>query len=319
MDGPVLVTGASGFAGSHLIQLLSTSHAVVGWARSTPPAEIVSFAQWQSIDLLDRDAVTAAVHGLNPSAIFHCAGLPQVAESWTDTAAPLAANVLGTHRLLEAVRLLGSSCRILVTGSAHVYAPSSAPIAEDETLRPASPYALSKLAQEQLALKAAAEDGLQVIVTRSFNHTGPRQTPSFVAPSIARQIAAIERGEMEPVIRVGNLEAQRDLLDVRDAVRAYAALIQAGTPGTVYNVASGVGRPVRAVLDALVSRARVPIRIETDAERMRANDIPILIGDASRLRQATGWEPKVSFEQMLDDLLAYWRSQPRLRLNDRIR
>jgi GDP-4-dehydro-6-deoxy-D-mannose reductase len=118
---------------------------------------------------------------------------------------------------------------------------------------------------------------------------------------------------------VGNLEAQRDLLDVRDAVRAYAALIQAGTPGTVYNVASGVGRPVRAVLDALVSRARVPIRIETDAERMRANDIPILIGDASRLRQATGWEPKVSFEQMLDDLLAYWRSQPRLRLNDRIR
>ena len=307
MNGPVLVTGASGFAGSHLVQLLSTSHAVVGWARSAPPAEIAALAKWQSVDLLDRDAVTAAVHELNPSAIFHCAGLPQVAESWADTAAPLAVNVLGTHRLLEAVRLLGSACRILVTGSAHVYAPSSAPIAEDETLRPASPYALSKLAQEQLALMAAAEDGLQVIVTRSFNHTGPRQKPSFVAPSIARQIAAIERGEMDPVIRVGNLEAQRDLLDVRDAVRAYAALIDAGTPGTVYNVASGVGRPVRAVLDALVSRARVPIRIETDSARMRANDIPILIGDASRLRDATGWEPKISFDQMLDDLLAYWR------------
>ena len=307
MNGPVLVTGASGFAGSHLVQLLSTSHAVVGWARSAPPAEIAALAKWQSVDLLDRDAVTAAVHELNPSAIFHCAGLPQVAESWADTAAPLAVNVLGTHRLLEAVRLLGSACRILVTGSAHVYAPSSAPIAEDETLRPASPYALSKLAQEQLALMAAAEDGLQVIVTRSFNHTGPRQKPSFVAPSIARQIAAIERGAMDPVIRVGNLEAQRDLLDVRDAVRAYAALIDAGTPGTVYNVASGVGRPVRAVLDALVSRARVPIRIETDSARMRANDIPILIGDASRLRDATGWEPKISFDQMLDDLLGYWR------------
>ena len=307
MNGPVLVTGASGFAGSHLVQLLSTSHAVVGWARSAPPAEIAALAKWQSVDLLDRDAVTAAVHELSPSAIFHCAGLPQVAESWADTAAPLAVNVLGTHRLLEAVRLLGSACRILVTGSAHVYAPSSSPIAEDETLRPASPYALSKLAQEQLALMAAAEDGLQVIVTRSFNHTGPRQKPSFVAPSIARQIAAIERGEMDPVIRVGNLEAQRDLLDVRDAVRAYAALIDAGTPGSVYNVASGVGRPVRAVLDALVSRARVPIRIETDSARMRANDIPILIGNASRLRTATGWEPKISFDQMLDDLLAYWR------------
>jgi len=307
VNGPVLVTGASGFAGSHLVQLLSTSHAVVGWARSAPPAEIAALAKWQSVDLLDRDAVAAAVHELNPSTIFHCAGLPQVAESWADTAAPLAVNVLGTHRLLEAVRLLGSACRILVTGSAHVYAPSSAPIAEDETLRPASPYALSKLAQEQLALMAAAEDGLQVIVTRSFNHTGPRQKPSFVAPSIARQIAAIERGAMDPVIRVGNLEAQRDLLDVRDAVRAYVALIRSGTPGTVYNVASGVGRPVRAVLDALVSRARVPIRVETDFERMRANDIPILIGDASRLRQATGWEPKISFEQTLDDLLAYWR------------
>jgi GDP-4-dehydro-6-deoxy-D-mannose reductase len=307
VNGPILVTGASGFAGSHLVQLLSSAHAVVGWARSTPPAEIVALAQWQSVDLLDRDAVTAAVHELNPSAIFHCAGLPQVAESWGDTAAPLAANVLGTHRLLEAVRLLGSSCRILVTGSAHVYAPSSAPLVEGDPLRPASPYALSKLAQEQLALTAASEDGLQVIVTRSFNHTGPRQKPSFVAPSIARQIAAIERGEMDPVIRVGNLDAQRDLLDVRDAVRAYAALIGAGTPGAVYNVASGVGRPVRAVLDGLVSRARVPIRVETDSARMRANDIPILTGDATRLRQATGWEPEISFDQTLDDLLAYWR------------
>ena len=307
MNGPILITGASGFAGSHLVQHLARSHAVVGWARSTPPEEIAPLAQWQPIDLLDGAAVTMALRRLNPAAIFHCAGLPQVAESWGDTAAPLAVNVLGTHRLLEAVRRLDSSCRILVTGSAHVYAPSLTPIAEDHPLRPASPYALSKLAQEQLALVAAAEDGLQVIVTRSFNHTGPRQQASFVAPSIARQIAAIERGEAEPVIRVGNLDAQRDLLDVRDAVRAYALLIGAGTPGNVYNVASGVGRPVRSVLDALVSRSRVPIRVETDPARMRANDIPVLIGDASRLRDITGWQPEIPFDQTLDDLLAYWR------------
>jgi GDP-4-dehydro-6-deoxy-D-mannose reductase len=303
------VTGASGFAGSHLVQHLSAAHEIVGWARSTPPAEIAGLARWQRVDLLDRSAVDAAIRALKPSAIYHCAGLPQVAESWGDTAAPLAANVLGTHRLLEAVRLNGLACRILVTGSAHVYAPSAAPIAEDHPLGPASPYALSKLAQEQLALRTASDDGLQVIVTRSFNHTGPRQKPSFMAPSIARQIAAIERGAVEPVIRVGNLDAERDLLDVRDAVRAYAALLDAGTPGSVYNVASGVGRPVRAVLEALIARARVPIRVETDQERMRANDIPILIGDATRLRQATGWQPEIPFEQTLDDLLDYWRGR----------
>jgi GDP-4-dehydro-6-deoxy-D-mannose reductase len=310
VTGPILVTGASGFAGSHLVQHLSTSRAVVGWARSAPPAEIAGLARWQPIDLLDRDAVDGAIRELKPSAIVHCAGLPQVAESWADTAAPLAANALGTHRLLEAIRQAGHSCRIVVAGSAHVYAPSPIPIGEDHRLQPASPYALSKLAQEQIALRSVAEDGLQVIVTRSFNHTGPRQQPSFVAPSIARQIALIERGELEPVIRVGNLDAQRDLLDVRDTVRAYAALLETGTPGTVYNVASGVGRPVGDLLDALVLRARVPIRIESDPLRMRANDIPVLIGDATRLRKATGWQPEIPFEQTLDDLLAYWREQP---------
>ncbi len=310
MGGTVLVTGASGFAGSHLVQHLSSSHDVAGWARSTPPPEVARLARWQRVDLRDRDAVDAAIRELQPAAIFHCAGLPQVAESWVDTAAPLAANVLGTHRLLEAVRLNRVACRILVVGSAHVYAPSALPIAEDHPLGPASPYALSKLAQEQLALRTVAEDGLQVIVTRSFNHTGPRQAPSFMAPSMARQIAAIERGAREPVIRVGNLDAQRDLLDVRDVVRAYARLLTAGTPGTVYNVASGVGRPVRAVLEALLARARVPIRVETDTARLRANDIPVLIGDATRLRHATGWNPEIPFEQTLDDLLDYWRGQP---------
>jgi GDP-4-dehydro-6-deoxy-D-mannose reductase len=310
VGGTVLVTGAAGFAGSHLVQHLSPSHDIVGWSRSAPPPEIAALARWQRVDLRDRDGVEEAIRELRPSAIFHCAGLPQVAESWADTAAPLAANVLGTHRLLEAVRKNEVRCRIVVIGSAHVYAPSAVAIGEDHPLGPASPYALSKLAQEQLALRTVAEDGLDVIVTRSFNHTGARQAPSFMAPSMARQIAAIERGAREPVIRVGNLDTQRDLLDVRDVVRAYASLMTAGTPGTVYNVASGVGRPVRTVLAALIARARVPIRVETDTERLRANDIPILVGDATRLRAATGWKPEISFERTLDDLLDYWRGQP---------
>ena len=308
--GVVLVTGAAGFAGSHLLLHLAGSHDLVGWTRGHPPPEVATVARWEQVDLLDRARVHRAVRELRPSAIYHCGGLAQVAESWDDTAAPLSVNVMGTHHLLEAVRRAGIACRVLVTGSAHVYAASETPIGEDDPLAPASPYALSKLAQEQLALRAAAEGGADVVVTRSFNHTGARQKPSFAAPAMARQIALIERGALEPVIRVGNLDAERDLLDVRDTVRAYAGLMASGESGRVYNVASGIARPVRLLLDALVSRARVPVRVETDPARLRPNDIPVLVGDPARLKAATGWEPRVSFDQMLDDLLAYWRLQP---------
>jgi GDP-4-dehydro-6-deoxy-D-mannose reductase len=217
--------------------------------------------------------------------------------------------VLATHHLFDALRRAGVSCRVLVPGSATVYAPASEPMTEDHPIGPASPYALSKLAQEQLALRAGSEDGVDVVLTRSFNHTGPRQAPAFVAPSMARQIALIEAGRLEPVMRVGNLDAQRDLTDVRDVVRAYVALMDAAAPSVLYNVASGVGRTMRSVLDTLVSRARVPVRVETDPARLRANDLPIVVGDATRLRQATGWQPSISFERMLDDLLEYWRGK----------
>lgn len=308
--GPVLVTGATGFAGSHLVELLSATHDVVAWGRRLPDGALASLARWQQVDLLERDQVNEAIAEVRPSVVYHCAGLPHVAESWSDTAAPLAVNVLGTHRLLEALRLNGVRCRVLVTGSAHVYAGSAEPLREDGPLAPSSPYALSKLAQEALAIRAAREDGVDLVVTRSFNHTGPRQAPTFVAPSIARQIVAIERGLQEPVIRVGNLDAVRDVTDVRDTVRAYVAAMTSGESATIYNVASGEGRPVRDILEALVARARTPVRIEQDPARMRPSDIPILVGDATRLRQATGWAPTVPFAQMLDDLLEFWRSQP---------
>jgi GDP-4-dehydro-6-deoxy-D-mannose reductase len=303
----VLVTGAGGFAGSHLVQHLAASANVVGWARSAPPADVAELARWQSVDLLDRDHLRSAIRNLRPRIVYHCAGLPHVAESFRKGADALAANALATHNLLDALRRAGGSCRVLVVGSATVYAASASPLTEDAAVGPTSPYARSKLAQEQLALRATIEDGLDVVVTRTFNHTGPRQKPAFVAPSMAKQIALIERGAAEPVIRVGNLDAQRDLTDVRDVARAYAAVMASGVSGTVYNVASGVGRPVRAILDGLVGRARVPVRIETDPSRMRANDAPILVGDSTRLRQATGWQPAIGFEQLLDDLLEYWR------------
>ena len=316
-DSVVLVTGAGGFAGSHLVELLAGSADVVGWSRSDPPPEIATLARWQRVDILDREQVADAIATLRPASIFHCAGLPHVAESWADTAAPLATNVLGTHRLIEAIERVGVRCRLVVTSSAQVYAPTTDPIAEDDLIAPSNPYALSKLAQEQLALRSNS-DTLAVIVARPFNHMGPRQKPAFLAPSVARQIALIERGLLEPVLKVGNLEPSRDVLDVRDAVRAYGGLMKTGTPGTIYNVASGVARPVRSIVEALVRRARVQVRIEQDPSRFRPNDIPVLVGNPDRLHQATGWRPQVSFEQMVDDLLDYWRAQPdRLQTNIR--
>lgn len=309
MSNVVLVTGAGGFAGSHLVEHLraspkqrrgeggSSSDRVVAWTR-------------QIVDLLDRDRVRAAIRELRPAQIYHCAGVPHVAESWRDTAQPLEGNVLATEHLFDALRSEGIRCRILVPGSATVYAPSSEPISETDPIAPASPYAISKLAQEQLALRAIQEDGLDVVLTRSFNHTGPRQTPAFVAPSMARQIALIERGQLEPVIKVGNLDAQRDVTDVRDVARAYAALMQSGKTGVVYNVASGLARSIRSILEALVSRSKMPVRIEVDHTRMRPNDVPVVVGNHSRLTESTEWHPQVSFDQMLDDLLSYWRGQP---------
>ena len=308
MTDVVLVTGASGFAGSHLLEHLSARTEVVAWTRSAPPPALASLARWEHVDLLDRDRVRAAARALRPRRVYHCAGRPHVAESWTDSAAPLAANVRATHYLLDALRRADARSRVLITGSATVYAASPRPLDENAPIAPGSPYALSKLAQEQLGVRAIEEDGLEVVVTRSFNHTGPRQSPSFLAPAVAQQIARIECGTQEPVIRVGSVETQRDFLDIRDVVRAYDALMQTGRSGAIYNVASGVTRPVRELIADLVCRARVPIRIETDPARLRPNDTPMVVGDATRLRRSTGWYPRIPFEQMLDDLLAYWRA-----------
>ena len=303
----VLVTGAAGFAGSHLVEHLAGRCDLAAWTRSDPPAEIASLARWTRVDLLDRDRVRKEILTLRPTAVYHCAGAAHVADSWHDTALPLASNVLTTHYLLDSLRRAGCACRVVIPGSATVYGASASPLHEDSALAPASPYALSKLAQEQLARRAMVEDGVEVILTRAFNHTGPRQSPTFAVAGMARQIAHIERGGVHPVIRVGNLDPQRDLTDVRDTIRAYALLMERGVPGTIYNVASGVARPMRAVLDALVTRSRVSMEITLDPARLRPHDPPVLVGDPTRLRTATGWTPLIGFDRMLDDLLEYWR------------
>ncbi len=305
--GVVLVTGAAGFAGGHLLEQLKGTADVVAWTRSPVPAELTALARWARVDLLDRESVRAALTDVRPAAVYHCAGLPHVAQSWEHSADALRGNALATHILLDQMRRLGIGARVLVTGSATVYAAAVDPIAEGGALALTSPYAISKLAQEARGLRALREDGVSVVVARAFNHTGPRQTAAFAAPSFARQIALIERGVLDPTMRVGNLEARRDFTDVRDVVRAYALLMARGTAGQVYNVASGVSRSMRSVLDLLVARARVDVAVEVDATLLRPSDTPVLTGNADKLRAATGWAPAITVEQMLEDLLDYWR------------
>jgi GDP-4-dehydro-6-deoxy-D-mannose reductase len=292
-----------------VVEQLAPRARVVAWTRSPPPQDVAGLGTWRIVDLRDRALVCEAISALRPTVVYHCAGAANVSHSWLDSVTPLAGNVMATHHLLDALRRAHLRARVLVPGSATVYAPSASPLRETDPVHPDSPYAFSKLAQEQLALRAVQEDGVDVIVTRSFNHTGPRQSPDFSAPSFARQIVAIERGAAEPVIKVGNLASLRDFTDVRDVVRAYVALVERGEPGTIYNVASEVARPVRAVLDGLIARARVPVRADLDASRLRPHDTTSLVGDTTRLRMATGWRPQISFDQMLDDLIDYWRSR----------
>ena len=313
MGRPVLVTGANGFVGRHLIDLLCASgHLVFAWARpraSARPPSLPVTTSW--VDVRDAAAVQRELGALRPQAIFHCAGAAHVGTSWQSARATLETNVRGTHHLLEADRRLRLGARILIPGSASVYRPRAEPLDEDAPLGPESPYGISKLAQEQLARRAAAE-GQHVIVTRSFNHVGPGQSPSYAAPSFARQVAAIESGRQEPVIRTGNLSARRDLTDVRDTVRAYSLLVDHGEPGIVYNVCSGQAVSLAEILQRLCDRARVTVTVQSDAALHRPHDAPILVGDNRRLVRATGWHPSIPLDDTLDDLLGDWRTRIRL-------
>ena len=309
MSGPPLVTGATGFAGHHLVEHLLQSHpAVAAWSNPNgrPSASDGERVRWRGVDLLDGNAVTHAIAQLHPSAIYHCAGVPHVGESWTEPARALRVNVLGTQHVLEAVRDAGVECPVLITGSAMVYRRSTERLTEDHPLGPADPYAVSKLAQEMLAGHVGP---VRVFIARPFNHAGPGQSASFVTSSFARQIAEIEAGQRAPVLRVGNLDTRRDITDVRDTVRAYPLIVARGTAGRPYNVCSGQAYRVRDLLDALLALAGAPIAIEVDPARLRPSDNPVIVGDPSRIAKETGWTPAIPIEQTLADLLDYWRRE----------
>jgi GDP-4-dehydro-6-deoxy-D-mannose reductase len=307
-SGATLVTGATGFAGGHLVECLKTEAAVVAWGRpGGRPQPGSSTAIWQAVDLTDREDVARAIAETRPSRIFHLAGAPNVATSWLNPVGQLSVNALGTHYLLEAVRRAGCPCRLLVVSSGQIYRPSEEPIDEDAPLGPSNPYGFSKLAQDQLALRASRDEHVDIVLARPFNHVGPRQQPGFAVSSFARQIARIELGLEAPRIRVGNLEARRDITDVRDVVRAYVRMMEAAESGRAYNVCSGRSWRIRDLLHELLHLARTTIDVEIDPTRFRPNDVPTVQGDGSRLRSELGWTPTIRVEQTLLDTLAWWR------------
>jgi GDP-4-dehydro-6-deoxy-D-mannose reductase len=309
----VLVTGAAGFVGGHLIDLLAGDGTdVVAWHRpggTAPAASRVNGAvRWQAVDLLDPAVVRRALDEIKPAAVYHCAGAAHVGLSWADASRTLAINVRGTHHLLDGLRHARPGARVVIPSSAMVYAPADRALTEDDPITPHSPYALSKLAQEMEGVRAIA-DGLEVTIARAFNHLGPRQDPFFAASGFARRIADIEAGRWAPEMAVGNLDARRDLTDVRDTIRAYRLLVARGQPGRPYNVCSGHAITIRELLDQLLARARVEIRVRVDPARLRPNDVPLVLGDRSRIEAELGWRPEIPLARTLDDLLEDWRSR----------
>jgi GDP-4-dehydro-6-deoxy-D-mannose reductase len=310
MTPTILVTGATGFAGGHLLDRLAGRGPVTGWCRPDGQRpDRARLMDWHAVDLLDSVAVRRSVEEIRPTEVYHLAGAPLVGASWRNAVPQLKANALGTHHLLDAVREAAPACRVLVVTSAQIYQPGDDPIDESAPLAPQTPYGLSKLAADQIAMHAAHEDGLDVVVARPFNHAGPRQSAEYVVSSFARQIALIEQGRAEPVIRVGNLAARRDITDVRDVVAAYTRLMDAAPRGRPYNICSGRAWRIGDLLDELLHLSSAAVTVEVDQDRLRPSDAQVMQGDASRARAELGWTPQIQVEQTLRDTLNWWREQ----------
>ena len=313
-----LITGITGFAGSHLAEYLLSRgdcevHGTMRWrSRTENITQLGNRITTHVCDMRDATSMYELIRDLKPDRIYHLAAQSFVPMSWVAPAETFTTNVIGQTNIFEAIRAVGCATRVQIACSSEEYGlvlPEETPIKETNPLRPLSPYAVSKVAQDLMGYQYHQSYGMHVVRTRGFNHTGPRRGDVFVTSNFARQIVDIENGKKEPVIHVGNLEAVRDFTDVRDTVVAYCLALERGKPGDVYNVATGKGYKIREMLDILLSYSKVKIETSQDPKRMRPSDVELLLGDATKLRTETGWEPKYKFEQTMKDLLDFWRSR----------
>ena len=312
----VLITGIAGFVGQHLARHLcevAPNYEIHGTVHRSRNIE-ASYVQYHSVDLRDINATQALIHSIQPHYIYHLAAQAFVPRSFIAPWETLENNIRSQLNITLACLELDYQPRLLVVGSAEVYGivkPEEVPMTESLHLKPTSPYSVSKVAQEMLALQYHLSHNLQVMRARPFNHFGPGQNERFVAPAFAMQVARIEAQEQPPIIAVGDLTAQRDFTDVRDIVTAYQLIVEQGQPGDVYNVASNEAHSISELLNTLINLVNLPIDVQVDDNRLRPVEIPILMGDASHLRSVTGWRPHFSFEQSLADVLDDCRNRVR--------
>ena len=312
----VFITGAGGFVGKHLLRYLSekTDWELYGNAWQVSGSLDLPDVRWLAVDLTKREETAKAVAEVKPDFVFHLAAQSNVQRAFQDPEGTIVNNIVSELNLLEALRKAAPEARIMITCSSEQYGlvrPEDIPIDEDTPFRPNNPYAVSKVAQDTLGLQHFLSYGQKTIRVRPFNHIGPGQTEHFVTAAFARQVALIEAGKQEPVIYVGNLEAERDFTDVRDMVRAYHLAITMGEPGEVYNIGYGKGLSIQWVLDTLIDISSVKVEVRQDPARMRPSDIPTLVCNPAKFHARTGWQPSIPIEQTLKDILDYWREKVR--------
>lgn len=303
----VLITGAGGFVGRFLtahLRAVQPDADYIGTQFPTANEPPLDGVQSYKLDLCSAADVDALIDTVRPDQIYHLAGQAFVPRSFEDPWETLETNIRGQLNLTLACIKYDLKPRMLITGSAEIYGvPTTVPTSEREPLLPTSPYSVSKVAQDLLGYQYFKSHGIPILRARAFNHFGPGQSDRFVAPAFAMQIARIEAGKQPPVMRVGDLTAKRDFTDVRDVVRAYRLLVERGSAGEAYNIASGTTYSIRQVLDMLLSMTDVSIDVQIDPARMRPSAIPVMQGDITRIRETVGWTPEIPLETTLRDLL----------------
>ncbi|MFZ2200148.1 MAG: GDP-mannose 4,6-dehydratase [Microgenomates group bacterium] len=312
----ILITGAGGFVGTYLIKELQKSEGnEIYGAVFAASSDITSLLPSDHIvegDLSDSNFATQLVQTAMPDIVYHLAALSVVGSSVDKAVSVMNTNTTISYNILEAVKNIAPKARFIAIASANEYGAVedvSKPIGEDTPLRPLNPYAVSKVSQEMLALMYQLAYGLDVVILRPFNHTGIGQTTEFVIPKLAEQFARIEKGQIGPVIEVGNLDTVRDFTDVRDMVSAYALAGQSGKSGEIYNLGSGTGHTIKEILDVLQSLSAVKVEIKVKDELVRSADVPILICDSSKFSALTGWKPTITLNQTISDILNYYREK----------